>query len=905
MCIPKWEPLSPSRSSSEDDLPKFGTMINSPIFFTTPYKLRDPVIVLERCDKIWETLQLIKNVQDKAIDNATDDIEEPPDVSDATTTSNLAYIKYQPVIGNDNAALPNFRFYVKTKKKLFHCVTCGKEYAENRSLRLHSEKIHGIIIPLQRVKKSIVKPDDKKLDTQMDTSDKRDSPVNGLQTFTDSASPVNLPVQESSIGKQSEINNNPNPAIKSKDNSLQVDAVNSQRQKDVPMKNIKDQPVLINKEVKETTVQNPNVPQSPKKLDPTLCILCKTRVQCMQTHLTKYHKIARPTAVIKELENTLLLGADTLTEGKLPKNVKERRSMSSISLSHTRKDEDVQPKRRSADNVGNSAKRIKSNTETSADVTNTLDPEQKREFQCSICHAWYQTAVGLSNHQRIHRVRGETEENYETVKYRNRKSSSLNRRTASAMPDNPTPRLPTPDGDHTDRTDNTLPQQEHGENDQREGAETLDQLRTTSRNRRYTAAEITCACGRSFRNPHTLYVHKTTCKFLSSDEVENITGNSSERDSGIGISITIKKKNDSYEIVGKDSGDESKSKDSGFSKDCDVSSDLSDFAAEDCTSQKSDNAELEIMESSKYSKHHSIMKIEFVEEDIDVDIEGNSQNGPLNNDGKDKIGYASGNRNSRRQTVRSGERKRVRNNPFRKVPTLKEICNNVLKQHNMAEMANAKINKSNGTAYCLCGKPFASLKNMWLHIIKIHPPLLKCGYCNEEFINVKLFDDHQCNQDGKTIGAEFKTCCPHCKITVDSYQQFDDHVASQHCDPVASHQCYKCLKRFPDDFQRQVHCRKEHSGAFCFVCNKTFHVCSHPKHRKCYRSVGYQGCTHAMENQSTQKKKKTETARFAYADTMEAVRSHDDDDNDDDDDADDNGGGGGGHLGNVADRRRL
>lgn len=107
--------------------------------------------------------------------------------------------------------------------------------------------------------------------------------------------------------------------------------------------------------------------------------------------------------------------------------------------------------------------------------------------------------------------------------------------------------------------------------------------------------ETMCECGRSFRNPHHLYMHKANCK-NTEDGTETsgrTTRNSSDRDSGIGISITIKKKNNSYEVV----------------------TNKEEMAGKTEAGQHQQQQQQQVFQKT------SVLKLQAVEDDEDVDIE--------------------------------------------------------------------------------------------------------------------------------------------------------------------------------------------------------------------------------------------------------------------------------------------
>ncbi|XP_043271799.1 uncharacterized protein [Venturia canescens] len=133
---------------NDEDSTKFEAFIRLSMRLKKQYNLQEASVALERCDKIWDTMQLLKNAQSSY--NSVEEEEVYTDqgkVSSSVPTETVPYIKYQPTQGNGNNALPNFYLSVKKQTKIYNCGTCGRIYNEKRAFKIHMKRDHGIALP--------------------------------------------------------------------------------------------------------------------------------------------------------------------------------------------------------------------------------------------------------------------------------------------------------------------------------------------------------------------------------------------------------------------------------------------------------------------------------------------------------------------------------------------------------------------------------------------------------------------------------------------------------------------------------------------------------------------------------------------------------------------------------------
>ncbi|EGI62643.1 hypothetical protein G5I_09005 [Acromyrmex echinatior] len=255
----KTEPSTELGNSIDDPLVFDESSIHIPVFAPT---IKAPVVLLERCDKIWETLQLIKTVQvEKPTVLTNDDCDKNEEKKNKEKMQHLdkveqseSHVKNQPKLRSDNT-MPPFKVSVLRTKKLYPCTICGMQYLERRSLRKHSERVHGIVIPLLIQRKRLKR--------------------NALNKKNfDAASQV------SSISKE---NNNSEKVYDNKDSCEKTTA-----------------------KTKLTNVESTTASPSALAERFVKCTLCQQKVSSLRKHLTNYHKIGGSTSVMEQLESSLL-----------------------------------------------------------------------------------------------------------------------------------------------------------------------------------------------------------------------------------------------------------------------------------------------------------------------------------------------------------------------------------------------------------------------------------------------------------------------------------------------------------------------------------------------------------------------------------------------------------------------
>lgn len=775
--------------------------------------IKDPIVVLERCDKIWETLQLIKTIQ-KPIGPTDCDKnekekrkEEKVQCLDKVELSSPSYIKNQRKKSDNTVP---FKFSIQKTRKVYPCITCNKQYLERRSLRKHSERIHGVVLPLlirrKRWKHIVLKKDKKTVATSIVSVDKKS-------------------------------NNS---------EKLHVDNIDN-----------KDSHEKIITKTKSTTS---TVSTSSATLLGFKCPLCQHKVISLRKHLIHYHKIGSSSSVVKQLESSLLNETTSSENEKITLTNKPHQDGYRIMDNEENPCKRPQVKRKKNYTLShaNARKKLKLNNKHNSIIQNASVLTQKQNlaygpYKCDVCLGMYSSMHSFYKHKRIHNLRGETKENFHKFKCRylnspfNKKYKLLVEAKLSATSTNNVANNKINENDTLQLNNfkrNTL----------------LSQTSKVDRATRYSERmrknnETTCRCGRSFRNPHTLFVHKKNCElYQNEDTTTQNTRTSSDRDSGIGINITIKKRNDSYEIVGKDDeGKPQKFEISSLKEDIlsHTSNHTKDFKASN-TQQVPDTSE-----SSKYSKNHSILKLEDTDEDTIIDIEDDIQIF-RNEDNKMKqmVTQEDGKQNS-------SEQNDAKNEKTGRVTTLKQMCQEVLetRKSENVENKNKKYNPVKDQKTC---KENNQIKNQEIHRenkwnlrskryrysrvevdhsysekVDTHFNPLTCGYCNEDLSTKKSYDNHQCTVEyGKSFDQfSLQLVCFCCKEVLNSYNEFDEHMKAKHFDCV--YHCYLCPDRFKSDKARLYHFHSEHNDLVCKFCNKKIFISVKAFHEAYHLGFGY------------------------------------------------------------------
>ncbi|XP_032666132.1 zinc finger protein 724-like isoform X2 [Odontomachus brunneus] len=772
--------------------------------------VKNPIILLERCDKIWETLQLIKGQYTSPIIEGEDEEKEKKEKKVALLNMTFP-IKGQRRLTNDSKT-PFFS--VQKTRRLYPCVTCGKQYLEKRSLRSHSLRLHGIIIPVKHRR------------------------TTKLRTVNTQGSNI-LSSERNSNSDKVHNDNSHEKMVAGKSGATKLAPIFTHSK---ILQNVSD----VNPS--KDRCKNIDSGSFVSKTQYSKCALCRQEVKCVKKHLINYHKIGCSANMLKQLEMSLLIedksspssSKPTLKDilsGKPPQasvnKGTQNKSHIASNEDKTRETSQVVPqKRKYTLSYISARKRLKLNNgryvpvqKTSKIAQGQVQGQRNVKNKCDICLGVYANSHNLAKHKRIHTSRGETKENFHNFvcNYFNSPLSKRYQQARSSVQSTDTENRNNSSSGNL-QSSNPKPSQE--------------QRASRAATHNTSKEDTTCLCGRSFRNHLILRAHKEICKsYKQKDkEAQHSTRDeySSDRDSGIGINITIKKRNNSYEIVGKD-GEEFKQIE--HDPDGILSLDVSHDVIKEATNVDARQKRRE-SNASKYSKDHSVLKLQDADEDLIVDIEEDAY--LLS---KQKMMQKAVQRNDCSQMRQDDDAASAKgDNTLENVRSLKQMCEAVLKKFTTfqkSETENAPthpekkarpVNTSHRTTKKEQAKSGVSTMNF---------NLTTCAYCNKHFGTVNLYNKHQCTvEEGRRFDEySLNLLCFSCNATLDSCTQFDEHMKNKH-HTRGSYYCYLCPKKFWQKKARNKHISAQHDTS-CRFCHMNVPLWIINLHESYHLGFGY------------------------------------------------------------------
>ncbi|XP_048513327.1 zinc finger and BTB domain-containing protein 41-like [Athalia rosae] len=773
--------------------------------FLNPYGLKDPILKLERCDKIWETLQLIRSMQDKQLEDIQDWIKREPIshknihgkkppmtfIPDKTLPLNLIgepnlsvpYIKYQPIFNNGNELLPQFQLAEKSRVNLLHCEVCSKEFCNQKSFDNHREQIHRISLP----KKGQASRKDKITITPLHSEFSR--------KLVD-----NLDSEQSN--KQSAPDENIDMQISVQNLSMTVDSIK--------------------------------------------CTLCNRNYKNIKKHMVDYHKIKSSAVLSKVADHNSILK-------KIPQVIEFELSNSLLSAS-SGNDEKLAPQTNGTSQDTNSPvlnkrkmtmpsiglrKKLRSfnHQDNTSNVANSI-----LEFKCEICGRIYANFKNLCTHRDRHKNRKKEHPGIVRIGVHEEKAEVSS--TVQSQQDKDNNNI----NHKMLRTRSSLNKECSSSTNKLQNENLIFSSRSVDDN-----IKNKCSCGKWYRYKHMLVAHKFSCKFLQNDSTSKSSEIRNGSDKESGISITIKKKNNSYEIVSKEgstvtSSDEELLQNEENIKRPEMCEETSDSSSDNSDSSEfDDQLENLVPEEFKYSDTHCILKLKLAEQDEDVEIiddpssiencittaNNNGSNIPSNTTNEVPLLSVL----CKKFLIQRGVL--PRNNTTHKCHTCQIFLGSKEKLTKHVERHKKLLKKS-----CNCGLKFSSIKAFDNHIAAVHPNLNICPYCKEKYLSIAGLAEHYCVIDKGALYIETfneNYPCPNCNIVFNKVEWLDSHLKSKHLDRDLPYQCYQCLEKFPNEIARSSHSHEKHNrSSTCSFCNQKFQsVKTKQKHEAYHRGVGF------------------------------------------------------------------
>ncbi|XP_014216468.1 uncharacterized protein LOC106645190 [Copidosoma floridanum] len=754
-------------------------------YYKEKHNFKEAQIKLQSCDKIWETLQLIKNVQNSFCDDNDDDTSCQYIASKDSASPNESSL--QPLLINASKSVPDFRFSVKSKKKLFYCITCGKEFFDSIQLKQHATEKHGIFVNPKRVYKP--------------------------------RGEANFQVENTPIADNSSVNKGDCKIVEENESLSRTESTNSVHIEHPENENCPQQTINVNSTTNKVLVtkdiSKESVLKEVKKKEKIKCVLCKRITTDIVYHMKGYHKVACVRSIIEQCEKVTT--DDNYTTNSANAQINSEVVAHEQNKSNFYNSTEVPIKKKKRNKTCWTIKKKKHML-----IDKSLKPFQRGPFKCNVCLGIYKNLKTFTYHKSLHRIRGETPQNFDPSKCRFFNSPL---RTLAKTVNQPLQNVTSNNQREviTPTTDGSSEHEDPGKTN--EGSSEVSED--------FNMEQTKCECGRLFRNYHTLYLHKVKCKgTIETSKTDKSYSNNSnnDADSGISISIKIKKnKNDSYEVVPSNMSSEDNYKDFRNSKDSDASSNDSGMVSVDYNGHRANN--LDVL--SKYSKSHSILRIQVAEDDEDVDIE----------DGEDSV----------KVIPKSFKEKNVNglitNEDSDNIPSLTNLCQQILSNEKPLNEGSGYENPSmnhtskmlhNIKSNCPCGKNFKNFKYLNIHVRRYHPLLPRCAYCLTNFDRIEKYIGHECKVvEGKLfIEPIIQTQCIECKALVDLGEPFDKHMKTHNLDST-TFQCFKCDMKFDNQHQRKAHFNIEHGFSLCRICNKLLHIDHLYRHEAYHDGLGH------------------------------------------------------------------
>ncbi|XP_024938162.1 uncharacterized protein LOC107265077 isoform X2 [Cephus cinctus] len=597
-----------------------------------------------------------------------------------------------------------------------------------------------------------------------------------------------------------------------------------------------------------------------------ICTLCSRPSKNIKKHIVAYHKVTDPSLLVQEsiaqsYFKDLMGSTDedkdqtykSDIESELQEKVRsQRKRRHTFQIHETTKEENPPSAKRSKpnkprpaspkvnnttpnDNNDTRSKR-KSSTESNSKKKKTSErkPDSNTIYCCNICQRIVHGKYRLNTHNEAHVRRGETLENigdhHQKSGHKSEQKSKKHKR-AKSLESMTHSRIELNGVDESLKQANTK-KGRNTKNSKKSKVKQTIQMEPDHSEKCF----IKCICGKSFSNMAALDEHYISCDFnhRRSDANRSVTSPIS-RATIQGLSLTIKKRNDSYEIVHRDIGDEEMCNVSSHIKTNEppsgiflTSSDIAEI--EDSLTIKKELIGIE-EQNGLNSFPNFLLDMEFPEEDnnnIPTDVLGDKQQ-------------------TTEKEIADPEALQLLS---KDTPSSEDITSQIVNDHRCILCEKFFSSKSKILKHwsehgpkllCNCEENVINMQEYEDHIHRNHPEVVTCGYCAKIFDTLFDFAEHRCDvTKGKPLdGSKAPFPCLKCNKNFNKGIAFDRHVKNFHPDIVKPLQCYNCSLRFSTKDERKKHMTELHWKSKCNICYK---MCTHGlknKHESYHYGLGF------------------------------------------------------------------